>query len=139
MDPAIAAIARTVALARIDPDGSAWIMVEGRIERARVLAGVTGVMLRQALAATADVLVVDDRGDHRTPIIIGVVADRAVETASGAVPARLELEALDGLVLRCGEATITLTKQGKIVIDGAYVASKSTGVNAIKGAAVRIN
>lgn len=139
MDPLIPTIARTAQLARIDADGTAWVLVDGEAGPARVLAGLTVESLRQALATHADILVVDDCGEQGSPIIIGVIAERAVTAASGIVPARLEFEASEGLVLRCGEATITLTKQGKIVIDGAYVTSKSTGVNAIKGAAVRIN
>lgn len=139
MDPSIAALARTVPLARIDDDGSTWVEVDGRAERARVLAGVSVDRLRRALAGRGEVLVLDDRGDQRAPIVVGVVEARADVGASGGIPDSLELAARDGIVLRCGESTITLTRQGKIVIDGAYVSSKSTGVNAIKGAAVRIN
>jgi hypothetical protein len=43
------------------------------------------------------------------------------------------------LVLRCGKASITLTKAGKVLIEGSYVSSKSTGVNRIKGGSVQLN
>jgi hypothetical protein len=43
------------------------------------------------------------------------------------------------MVLRCGEASITLTRAGKVIIKGAYIVSRSTGYNKIKGAAVDIN
>ena len=41
--------------------------------------------------------------------------------------------------MRCGEASITLTRAGKVLIRGAYVLSRSSGANRIKGAAVEIN
>jgi hypothetical protein len=43
------------------------------------------------------------------------------------------------IVLRCGEASITLTRAGKILLRGAYIVSRSTGVNRIKGGVVHIN
>jgi hypothetical protein len=49
------------------------------------------------------------------------------------------LAAEEQIVLRCGEASITLTRAGKILIRGAYLSSHSTGVNRITGATVEIN
>jgi hypothetical protein len=43
------------------------------------------------------------------------------------------------IVLRCGDASITLTRAGKVIIKGRYVVSRSTGYNKIKGATVDIN
>jgi hypothetical protein len=43
------------------------------------------------------------------------------------------------MVLRCGKASITLTRAGKVLIQGSYVLSRSTGVNRVKGGAVQIN
>lgn len=52
---------------------------------------------------------------------------------------RLVLEAENEIVLRCGAASITLTRDGKILVRGTYVETHSRGVNRIKGGAVRIN
>ena len=52
---------------------------------------------------------------------------------------RITLSAEKEIVLRCGEASITLTRAGKIIIRGAYLVSRSTGVNRIKGGVVHIN
>jgi hypothetical protein len=52
---------------------------------------------------------------------------------------RLVLTAKEQLVLRCGQASITLTKSGKVLIQGAHVLSRSSGVNRIKGGSVQIN
>jgi Domain of unknown function (DUF6484) len=43
------------------------------------------------------------------------------------------------IVLRCGQASITLTREGKLLLRGAYVSSRSSGVNRIKGGSVEIN
>lgn len=52
---------------------------------------------------------------------------------------RLVIEGYDEIELRCGEATITLRRNGKIIISGARVETRSRGVNRIKGGSVKIN
>ena len=61
------------------------------------------------------------------------------EPEAEAVPDRLELVARREIVLRCGNASITLTRAGKIILRGTYVLSRSSGVNKIKGGSVQIN
>jgi Domain of unknown function (DUF6484) len=60
----------------------------------------------------------------------------AVATLDGR---RVVLEGRDEVVLRCGEASITLRRNGKVIIRGAYVETHAAGINRIKGGAVRIN
>src|SRR5258708_5480867 len=45
----------------------------------------------------------------------------------------------EAVVLECGHASITLTSAGKVLIRGAYLSSRSSGVHRIKGASVDIN
>jgi hypothetical protein len=52
---------------------------------------------------------------------------------------RVVLEGQDEVVLRCGEASITLTRNGKIAIRGKYLLSRSSGVNRILGGSVQVN
>lgn len=52
---------------------------------------------------------------------------------------RLVLKAEREIVLQCGKASITLTRAGKVIIRGAYVLSRSSGVNRIVGGSVQIN
>lgn len=52
---------------------------------------------------------------------------------------RLTFTAEQEIVLRCGEASITLTRAGKVIIRGEYLLSRSTGTNRIKGGSVQIN
>ena len=85
--------------------------------------------------------------DPRQPIIMGVLregagwplAERPAQVLVDADDERLVIEARDQLVLRCGKASITLTKSGKVLIQGAYVSSRSSGINRIKGGSVQIN
>lgn len=52
---------------------------------------------------------------------------------------RLIFEAAEEVVIRCGEACITLTSAGKVVIKGKYLLSRASETNSIKGSSVRIN
>ncbi len=52
---------------------------------------------------------------------------------------RVVLEGSEEVVLKCGEASITLTKAGKIIIRGKYILNRSTGVNRILGGSVQVN
>jgi hypothetical protein len=110
-----------------------------------VSARTTVSLLRRDTGATVVVLFED--GDLRRPIIVGVVQDS--RSALPATPApvvsaqvddqKVVLTAEREIVLKCGEASITLTRAGKVLIKGTYVLSRSSGYNKIKGAAVDIN
>jgi len=52
---------------------------------------------------------------------------------------QLVLTARNEIVLRCGKASLTLTRAGKILIRGTYLLSRSSGVNRVKGGSVQIN
>lgn len=52
---------------------------------------------------------------------------------------RVEIEAADEIVLRCGKASIVLRRNGRVVIRGTYVETRSGGVNRVKGGSVQIN
>lgn len=58
------------------------------------------------------------------------------------IPPRIPAEArVDGrrVVLQCGEASITLRRNGKIVIQGATVETRARGAHRIKAGSVDIN
>ena len=94
----------------------------------------------------AEVVLTFENGDPQKPIILGLLSPTEsppnAKTASLEVTAdddRLELTADREIVLRCGKASITLTRAGKVLIRGAYVLSRSSGANRIKGGSVQIN
>jgi hypothetical protein len=86
-------------------------------------------------------------GDRAKPIVMGVLregngwplAERPSQADVDADGERLIVSAKEQLVLRCGKASITLTKAGKVLIQGAYVCSRSSGVNRIKGGSIQLN
>lgn len=88
-----------------------------------------------------DVAVMFEEGDPARPVILGVMEVRELPAgvALSDDGSTLHINAPTRIVLRCGEASITLTQEGKILLDGAYVSSKSTGVQRIVGASVEIN
>ncbi len=49
------------------------------------------------------------------------------------------LEGQEEVVLRCGAASITLSKNGKISIRGKYIVNRATDVNRILGGSVQVN
>ncbi len=53
--------------------------------------------------------------------------------------ARVRICARDEVVIACGPASITLRRNGRIVIRGTYVETRSAGTNRIRGGQVRVN
>lgn len=84
-------------------------------------------------------------GDLTQPVIIGLIrADLSVTAETSPVEARVDgqrvvLSANKEIVLKCGKASITLTRAGKVLIRGVYLLSRSSGVNRIKGGSVQMN
>jgi hypothetical protein len=109
-----------------------------------------GVALDRATLATLierqrPVLLVSGDGDD-TPWLVAYeheVADPAIAAPTPTTAVvdgkRVELRGEDEIVLRCGEASITLRRNGRIVVRGTHVESSSKGINRIKGGAVQIN
>lgn len=104
------------------------------------------------------------KGDPHAPVIMGLIhsplhdliaaySNPAVETAENTQTEatatvvdevtvdgkRVVLEGKEEVVIKCGEASITLTKAGKILIRGNYVLNRSSGVNRIMGGSVQVN
>ena len=88
-----------------------------------------------------------ENADPARPIVVGVLRgatgwpldDKPAQVSVDADGERVIVNAREQLVLRCGKASITLTKAGKVLIRGAYLLSRSSGVNRIKGGSVQIN
>lgn len=104
--------------------------------------------LARAVAAIAEgdegreVALMFESGDPHRPIVMGKMVS-ALAPAEGSEASadgrRVEISAEQEIVLRCGEASITLTRAGKVLIRGAYVLSRSSGTNRIQGGSVEIN
>ncbi len=119
----------------------------------------TAVLDANAIGRPVALLFAD--GDPNRPLIIGLVRkpqavphqdadpvtlDAAPDDEDPAEPLdavidgdRIQLTAAREIVLKCGKASIHLTRAGKILIRGAFLLSRSSGANRIKGASVQIN
>lgn len=86
-------------------------------------------------------------GDPLKPVIIGPLLEPHRRKPSQPVKPvelvldgkRLVLTAENELVLSCGEASITLKKNGKILLSGSNLLSRAQFANRIKGGSVQIN
>ncbi len=85
--------------------------------------------------------------DLAKPIIMGVLREsegwpleqRPDQVEFDVDGERMIVSVKEQLVLKCGKASITLTKAGKILIRGGYISSHSSGVNRIRGGTVHVN
>jgi hypothetical protein len=113
----------------------------GAAVRARTVVDLHGPHIGQ------QVVLMFEGGDASRPIVMGVLrqaegwplADPPAQVEVDASGERMIVSAREQLVLRCGKASITLTKAGKVLIQGSYVSSRSTGVNRVKGGSVQLN
>lgn len=81
-----------------------------------------------------------DGGRADAPIILGLLHTPGTPEAVAEVDGkRVVIEAAQEIVLRCGEASITLRSNGRVVIRGTAVETRAKGVNRIRGGSVQIN
>lgn len=80
-------------------------------------------------------------GDERKPIVLGLLDSPPIdsELTPDAKHKVLRIESEQELILECGKAKIALRADGRVVVMGGYVLSRSSGVNKIKGGSVQIN
>ena len=97
------------------------------------------------IADKQPVLLVFDGGRSDSPVVVGVVRqpdsaeDDTSKVSVTADGSRIAIEGKDEVVLRCGRASITMRRNGRVVIEGDYVETRSKGTNRIKGGWVLIN
>jgi hypothetical protein len=114
--------------------------------------------LRQAVLRRAEVLLLFEAGDRKKPIVAGLLQPNAQDptptqitslAAGGGKQAlalevdadgkRVKLTAQDEIVLACGKASITLRRNGRVIIQGTQVDSVAAGTHRIRGGQVRLN
>jgi hypothetical protein len=82
-------------------------------------------------------------------VILGLVQAGTLTEAAPAAPSpdepqtirhrRIVIEAGEELTLQCGEASIRITRDGKVMIRGEHILSRAKGTQRIKGGSVAIN
>lgn len=92
----------------------------------------------RATAGASVVVMLDPTG---APVILGEL--RPIGTApkpeARVDGRRVELVADEEIVLKCGEASLVLRKNGRVVLRGVQVETRAKGLNRIKGGTVAIN
>lgn len=133
------------ALVGFAPDGRPMVVFPGNPGEGALAARSTAVLGPSDLGASVALLF--EGGDPLRPLVVG----RLVGPPPDAPPApahgvevvrdgeRLRLTATEEIELRCGKASIILTRDGKVLVRGAYVSSWSTGANRIRGGSVNLN
>ncbi len=124
---------------------------------ARSLVTLDDAAIRQALANRQGVVLLFENQDSRLPIIVGLLSPDPGAALLGSLlqppaapgPARRIEARVDGkrvlvegdqeVVLRCGESSITLRRDGKVILRGAYIETTAKGLNRIRGGSVKIN
>ena len=108
---------------------------------------------QKAEAVETPVLLAFENGDPELPIIVGLIRDtfdrpaHRQELTLASSPdqelvvdgKKVALSAKEEIVLRCGKSSITLRKDGAIIVKGTHVVSRSSGANKVQGATVRLN
>lgn len=92
-----------------------------------------------AIANKRGVLLTFERGRSELPIVVGLLQEPAAPEVVEVDGQRVVIDGKDEIVLRCGAASITLRRNGRVVIRGTYVETRSVGVNRIRGGSVLIN
>lgn len=120
--------------------------------RARCAVRLGAEALLAAAAERRGAVLVFEEGDAARPILVGLLEPETplLDAILGAPAERLpELAEVDGkrvvvtgrdeVVLRCGQASITLRRNGRIVIRGVQLETRARGLQRIKGGKVEIN
>jgi len=145
---------RIGSIVRIDNDHSVCVDFPGN-PAGPLQARLTGTMANHLRSLDVSdlppVMLAFEEGNPDRPIIVDVVCEKLDDRSAPLNVNRNEVDDIhiDGrrvtfdatreIVLRCGKSSITLTRSGKVLIRGAYLLNRSSGVNKIKGGSVQIN
>lgn len=136
-------------LVGVDEQARPWVRV-GADEPVVARCTVTRPATLDMTGPPVPVLLFLEDGDVARPIVVGFV----METFSAAQPLleldarpagaaldgkRLQFEASEEVVLKCGKGSITLQANGRVVIKGTELVSRASGTHKIRGASVSIN
>jgi len=131
-----------------------WVFVQFvgyETREAKLVAGLNRERLNKAADSGQEALIVFEGGDPDRPIVVGLMESAEVDLAKTEPDTKqplmeavvdgetVKIEGPKKIVLRCGKGSITITKDGKIMVRGTDLLSRSSGPNRIKGGSVQIN
>jgi hypothetical protein len=136
---AFGAAPRVVRLVGVDDRGVVRVLVEGHGEAdARLLHTMPRAALQRA-AVGRELLAVFEGDDPARPIVVGMLEDPVADLVAEEPAATRVLRAEESITLVCGEASLTLHADGRVVTRGVNVVSVASEQQRIQGAVVRIN
>jgi hypothetical protein len=136
--------AQTGQLVSIDADGQAFVDFPGNPSgpiAARLAISDLGMAELLDEPEAPEVLLVFEDNDRARPIIVGRVRER-LPSAGIEIHLRgrrFTVETDEEVELRCGDAKLRITRDGKVVVLGNDVVSRARRGNRIKGGTVNIN
>ena len=142
--PRVSAGAQLGHLVSIDVEGRCYVDFPGNV------AGPIAAKLALTDTATAEllsyprgteVLLVFEDNELARPVIIGKVRDRLPEAGIEIHirGRRVTVETDEEIELRCGDAKLRISRDGKVVVLGNDVVSRARRENKIRGGTVNIN
>jgi uncharacterized protein (DUF2345 family) len=138
----------------VDANGNIVVNFPGSSQShtAKLAVALDAAQLQHAVESCQAVVLVFESTDPTKPIIVGFVTATPILGTAADIPTptadvieadvdgrRVKLVGKDEIVLECGQASITLRRNGRVVIRGTHIESYSDGTNRIKGGQVRIN
>lgn len=119
---------------------------------ARALTIFDDATLALAAREHAEAVLLFERGDPRCPLLVGLLRSRAPlvdALLAGPLPQaekvarvdgkRVHIEGKEEVVLQCGKASLTLSRDGKVMLRGINVVSQADQVHKIRGGKVQVN
>ena len=138
VEPSALSGAATGTLADFTPSGEPLVDVRGEDGPRRVPARTCVPLSAGDVGAT--VVVVFEMGDLARPIVLGRLQPASPISAEVEVDGTtVVVSGQEKVVLRCGAASITLNRNGKVVIRGEHVVTHAAGVNRIRGGSIQLN
>jgi Domain of unknown function (DUF6484) len=137
---AVGAVPVVASLVGVAPDGTVRVELPGHGEAvARLLSSVSRAELRSASPGRG-VLVLCEKGDPSRPIVVGLLEAPVEDLMAAEGEPRDKVFSAEGsITLMCGEASLTLHADGRVVTRGVNVVSVASEQQRIQGAVVRIN
>lgn len=140
-------------LAGVDDEGRVLFRCDGGagdVAPVPVTIGISlpdGSVVKAArLGQRALVLRTDDSTSQH--VLIALLRERVIARARDARPGELEVEvegetlllrARKKIEIRCGKSSFVMQEDGKVVLSGSHVVSRSRGPNKIQGASIALN
>lgn len=128
----------------INSDGQAVVEFDGNLNGPCIARTIVSIPIEDR-GVDLPVLLSFEGNDLALPIIVGILQDSIQEAKKEPEKEvfvdgeKLVFEAKKEIQLKCGKSSITLKKDGKILIRGTNLVSRASEANKIRGASVAIN